>query len=77
MPEIAYSVNRYEATDKHMKATNRVQRYLKGTTTHSVTLQKYIVLGLGGFSNSDQVCVPNDRHTTGRYEVYFGEILMS
>lgn len=63
--DIAFSVNKVSqfmhcSLDTHLKAAKRILRFLKGTLTYGMTLQRSPHLSLVGFSVADCGSDPDD-----------------
>lgn len=81
-PDITYAVNRLskylqQPTDTHWKALKRVFKYIKGTLTYGLAIQKNDSLEITAFADSDWASNPDDRRSTAGYCVYIGDNLVS
>ncbi|CAN1322455.1 Retrovirus-related Pol polyprotein from transposon RE2 [Linum perenne] len=81
-PDISYAVNRLSQT-MHSPTTGdwvqlkRVLRYLKGTTTHGITLQSHPLHTLSIFTDADWAGDTTDRRSTSAYVTYLGPNIIS
>lgn len=80
--DIAYIINKvYQffgaSTDVHWQATKRVLRYLSGTASYGLLLQKSSTLDLMGFTVIDWARNVNDRKSIGTYCVFSRNSLLS
>lgn len=76
-PDIAYSVNRlsqfmHRPTDIHWQAAKRILRYLAGSLSHGIFLNKQSLLHLHAFSDADWAGDTDDFVSTNAYIVYLG-----
>lgn len=76
-PDIAYAVNRISQfvqhpTDAHWHAAKRVLRYLAGTSTHGIQLNKSSPITLLAFSDADWAGDTKDYVSTNGYLIYLG-----
>lgn len=81
-PELAFPVNKVCQfmqcpLDTHWKAVKRILRYLSGTKSLGLHLQKPSSLQLTGYSDSDWGSDPDDRKSTAGFCVYLGQNLIS
>jgi len=81
-PDITYYVNKLSQllqapTDTHWKVLKRVFRYLKGSQSHGLAIQKNDSLNITAFADSDWATCPDDRRSTVGYYVYIGDNLVS
>ena len=63
--------------DDHWKVVKRILRYLSGTATYGLHIQKSNDLCLTGYSDSNWGSDPNDRKSTSGFCVYLGTNLIS
>ncbi|XP_013617835.1 PREDICTED: uncharacterized mitochondrial protein AtMg00810-like [Brassica oleracea var. oleracea] len=76
-PDITYAVNRlsqfmHKPTDEHWQGAKRVLRYLAGTPSHGLFLQRHSPMTLHGFSDADWAGDTHDYVSTNAYVVYLG-----
>lgn len=76
-PDIAFSVNKlsqymHKPTDAHWQAAKRILRYLAGTLTHGICINKHSPLNLHAFSDVDWAGDTDDFVSTNAYIVYLG-----
>lgn len=76
-PDIAFSVNKVSQfmhcpLDTHFKAVKRILRYLKGTLSYGMVLQRSALLSLVGFSDADWGSDPDDRRSITGYCIFLG-----
>ena len=63
--------------DTHWKTVKRILKYLSGTSSFSLHLQRCSSLPLTGYLDTDWDFDPDDRKSTARYGVYLGKNLIS
>jgi histone deacetylase 1/2 len=61
----------------HWEAVNRILRYLQGTVTYGLKIEKSKSSLVSAFSDADWAGCPDDRRSTGGFVVYFGNNLIS
>ncbi|CAM8989726.1 unnamed protein product [Rhodiola kirilowii] len=81
-PEISYAVNRvcqfmHNPTESHWCAVKRILRYLKGTISSGLTLQKARDSRLVAFSDAGWASDPDDCRSQHGFAIYFGGNLIS
>ncbi|XP_016191716.1 uncharacterized protein LOC107632562 [Arachis ipaensis] len=81
-PELAYLVNKVcqfiqAPREHHWQAVNRILRYLQGSSTLGLHLQKSSNLKITGYSDSDWASDPDDRKSTADFCVYMVPNLIS
>lgn len=79
IPKIIFVVNKlcqflHSSIDAHQKATKRVIKYLKESSTYGLQFTKSDVLGIIGFSNSNLTSGPDDRCSM-EYTIFTMEII--
>lgn len=55
----------------------RILRYLQGTVTHGLKIGKLVSMLVSTFSGADWAGCPDDRRSTGAFEVFLGSNLVS
>jgi hypothetical protein len=55
----------------HWEAVNRILRYLQGTVTYGLKIEKSKSSLVSAFSDADWAGCPDDRRSTGGFAVYF------
>ena len=63
-------------TTSHLQAAKRILRYLKGTTTHGLSIHASPSWSLQGYTNADWASCPDDRRSTSGF-FFFGTNLIS
>lgn len=81
-PEIAFAVQQvrlfmHDPREAHLAALKRILRYLKGTISHGLQLNKSSITDLVAYSDADWAGCPSTRRSTSGYCVFLGEILIS
>jgi histone deacetylase 1/2 len=81
-PDISYSVNKvcqflHAPTTVHWTAVKRILRYLQGTVSLGLRLNKSASILVSAFSDVDWAGCPDDRRSTGGFAVFFGSNLIS
>ena len=81
-PDIAFSVNKvcqflHSPTTVHWTAVKRILRYLKGTISVGLCINKSDSTLVSAFSDADWAGCPDDRRSTGGFAVFFGSNLIS
>ncbi|XP_071704657.1 uncharacterized mitochondrial protein AtMg00810-like [Rutidosis leptorrhynchoides] len=81
-PDISYAVQQvclhmYDPKDVHMLALKRIVRYLQGTPTLGLHIQKSRTTSLVSFTDADWGGCPDTRRSTLGYCVYYGDNLIS
>ena len=81
-PDISFAVNKvcqymHAPTTQHWLAVKRILRYLKGTSTHGITLHRSSDLPLTCYSDADWASSPDDRKSTSGYCCFLGPNLIS
>nr|KYP75929.1 hypothetical protein KK1_020141 [Cajanus cajan] len=81
-PELSFSINKvchfmHNPQERHWKAVKRILRYLQGTITHGFHFRRPTNMALMAFSDFDWGSDLDDRKSTTRYCVYFGNNLVS
>ncbi|XP_062110330.1 type 2 DNA topoisomerase 6 subunit B-like [Humulus lupulus] len=81
-PNIAFAVNcacqfMHSPTSSHLLAVKRILRYLRGTSSHGITLQAADTFHLSAFTDADWASSLDDRRSMGGYCVFLGESLVS
>ena len=76
-PDISYAINKlsqymHRPTTDHWQAVKRVLRYLSGTLTHGIFLQKQKNPMLHAFSDADWAGYSNEYVSTNAYIIYLG-----
>lgn len=76
-PDVSYADNKlsqfmHMPTTDHLQAVKRVLRYLSGTLSHGIFLQKQSRHVLHAFSNADWARDPDDYVSTNAYVIYLG-----
>jgi histone deacetylase 1/2 len=81
-PDIAFSVNKmcqflHAPTMVHWTAAKRILRYLRGTISLGLQLNKSSSTIMSVFSDADRVRLLDDRRSTGGFVVYVGSNIVS
>ncbi|XP_052117716.1 uncharacterized mitochondrial protein AtMg00810-like [Arachis duranensis] len=81
-PELAFSVHKVcqfmqSPRESHWKTVKRILRYLQGTTSLGLHLQRCSDLSLTGYTDLDWASDIEDRKSTADYCVYMGRNLVS
>lgn len=81
-PDIAYAVQQcclvmHGPRAPHLALAKRVLRYLRGTTSHGLHLQRAPSLDLVAYSDADWAGCPDTHRSTSGYTVYLGDSLIS
>ncbi|CAN1323102.1 Retrovirus-related Pol polyprotein from transposon RE2 [Linum perenne] len=81
-PDIAYTTNKLSQTMHSPSTTDwvnlkRVLRYLKGTTTHGITLTRHNSHILSVYTDADWAGDTTDRRSTSAYVTYLGPNIIS
>ena len=81
-PELALCVNKVcqimqNPLDTHWKAVKRILRYLSGTCSFGIHLQKCSSLALTGYSDSNWGSDHDDHKSTTGFGIYFSKNLIS
>ncbi|XP_055826452.1 uncharacterized mitochondrial protein AtMg00810-like [Solanum dulcamara] len=81
-PDISYVVQQvclhmHAPTNEHMRALKRIIRYLQGTLTHGLYLNKSSVNQLISYTNIDWGWCPDTRRSTSGYCIFLGDNLFS
>ncbi|KAL3633341.1 hypothetical protein CASFOL_022868 [Castilleja foliolosa] len=81
-PEICYAVNKVSQfmanpLEPHLKAVKRILRYLAGTESYGLRLNKPKDHNITGFSDSDWATDVDDRRSVSGYCVFVGDNIVS
>lgn len=81
-PDIAYSVNKvsqfmHKPLLSHWQCVKRILRYLRGTSTMGLFLQRCSHPKLSAMCDADWAADPTDRRSTSGFCVYYGSNLIS
>ena len=81
-PDISFAVNKvcqflHAPTTVHMTAAKRIVRYVKSTLNVGLNFSKSSSTLISAFSDSDWAGCPDDRRSTGGFEVFVGPNLIS
>jgi histone deacetylase 1/2 len=80
-PDVSYAVNRvcqylHAPRDTHWTAVKRILRYVSSSLTHGLHLRPAPTAVLSAFSDADWAGNPDDRRSTGGYDVFLGSNLI-
>uniref|UniRef100_A0A803NMC5 Reverse transcriptase Ty1/copia-type domain-containing protein n=1 Tax=Cannabis sativa TaxID=3483 RepID=A0A803NMC5_CANSA len=80
--EISYSVNKVcqfmsNPLHTHWNAAKRILRYLSGTISHGLTLQRSAELDVTAFGDADWASDPDDKRSTFGFSIFFGSNLVA
>ncbi|XP_043704477.1 uncharacterized mitochondrial protein AtMg00810-like [Telopea speciosissima] len=81
-PDVSFAVNRvcqfmHSPTEDHWTQVKRILRYLKGTSTLGLFLEKSHNPTLQAFSDADWAGNSSDRRSTGGFAIFLGPNLLS
>ena len=81
-PDISYAVGvvsqfMHQPQEDHMNAVMRIVRYLKGTTSYGIFLEKKKDLEIDGYTDADRASNPVDRKSTRGYFTFVGGNLVT
>jgi histone deacetylase 1/2 len=81
-PDISFAVNKVcqflaAPTTAHYEAVNRILRYVKGTVSTGLFLQKSPSTLLNIYTDADWAGCPDDRRSTGGFAIFLGPNLVS
>jgi hypothetical protein len=81
-PDISFAINKvcqflHTPTTVHWGAVKRILRYLKGTSSLGLRIQKSLSTLVSAFSDADWAGNSDDRRSTGGFAVFLGSNLIS
>ncbi|KAK9049562.1 hypothetical protein SSX86_031470 [Deinandra increscens subsp. villosa] len=81
-PDISYAVQQvcmhmHAPTTSHMNALKRILRYVQGTITFGLTINRSNSTSLVAYTDADWAGCPDTRRSTSGYCVYLGDNLLS
>ncbi|CAA7029694.1 unnamed protein product [Microthlaspi erraticum] len=81
-PDISYAVNQiclfmHDPREQHLQALKRILRYVQGTHTHGLHLQKGSINDITAYSDADWAGCPDTRRSSSGYCLYLGPNLVS
>lgn len=81
-PDISYAVQQvclfmHDPREPHFAALKRILRYIKGTISHGLQLNKSSNTDLVAYSNADWTGCPSTRRSTSGYCVFLGDSLIA
>lgn len=81
-PDISYAVQQvclfmHDPREPHFAALKRILRYIKGTISHGLQLNKSSTTDLVAYSDADWAGCPSTRRSTSGYCVFLGDSLIA
>lgn len=81
-PDISYAVQQvclhmHDPREPHLAALKQILRYIRGTITHGLRIQRSAPVELIAYSDADWAGCPDTRRSTSGYAVFLGDNLVS